>query len=186
MNSRCYWSSVSEAVIILELGFVRYRQQPRSQSLSSSRPRAGSERGETVSPLSLPALGREEERRGTRDEGRGTRDEGRGCEGSCWQRSSGVCSKLIGIVSTDVFEPRTATESRMFYFLAWFCSLPWAGKLLFLCLRFDVTNTMASKRSKDGKIQRPVDFRGSKTSVLKFPNKPAFKSDVLIVSSNLG
>ena len=30
---------------------------------------------------------------------------------------------------------------------------------------------MALKRSKEGKIQLPVDVRGSKTSVLKFPNK---------------
>ena len=43
-------------------------------------------------------------------------------------------------------------------------------KLLFFCLRFDVTNTMASKRSKEGNVQLPVDVRVSKTSVLKFPN----------------
>ena len=76
----------------------------------------------------------------------------------------------LGNLSTDVFEPRTATGNRTFSFLAWFCSSPWRGKLLFLCLRFDVTNAMASKRSKEGKIQLPVDVRGSKTSVLKFPN----------------
>ena len=85
-------------------------------------------------------------------------------------------SKLsIGNLSTDVFEPRTATGSRKFSFLAWFCSLSWTGKLLFLCLRFDVTNVMASKRSKEGKILLPVDVHGSKTSVLKFPNR-CFKS----------
>ena len=77
--------------------------------------------------------------------------------------------KSIGNLSTDVFEPRTATATGMFSFLVWFCSFPWTGKLLFLCLRFDVTNAMASKRSKEGKIQLPVDVRGSKTCVLKFP-----------------
>ena len=61
------------------------------------------------------------------------------------------------------------SHGRMFSFLAWFCSFSWTGKLLFFCLRFDVTNAMASKRSKEGKIQLPVDVRGSKTSVLKFP-----------------
>ena len=75
----------------------------------------------------------------------------------------------LGNLSTDVFEPGTATGSQMFSFLSWFCSLPWAGKLLFLCLRFDVTNMMVSKRAKDGKIQLLVDVRGSKTSLLKFP-----------------
>ena len=82
-----------------------------------------------------------------------------------------ACSKQLGSLSTDVFEPQTATGSRMFSFLAWFCSLPWTGKLLFLYLLLDVTNAMASKRSKKGKIQLPVDVRGSKTSVLKFPNR---------------
>ena len=76
------------------------------------------------------------------------------------------CASHINL-STDVFEPRTATGSRM----AWFFPLPWTGKLLFLCLQFDVTNAMASKRSKEEKIQLPVDVRGSKTSVLKFPKK---------------
>ena len=36
----------------------------------------------------------------------------------------------IGILSTDVREPRTATGSRMFLFLAWFCFLPLTGKIL--------------------------------------------------------
>ena len=75
-----------------------------------------------------------------------------------------VLMKTVGNLSTDVFEPRTSTGSRMFSLLAWFCFLPWT--LLFLCLRFDVTNATASKRSKEGKIQLPVDVRGSKTSLL--------------------
>ena len=87
----------------------------------------------------------------------------------CRCRRRCLSSLILGNLSTDVFEPRTATGSRMFSFLAWFCSLSWTGKLLFLCLLFDVTNAMASKRSKEGKIQLPVDVRGSKTSVLKFP-----------------
>ena len=87
----------------------------------------------------------------------------------------------LGNLSTDVFEPRTATGSRMFSFLAWFCSLPWTGKLVFLCLRFDVTNVVLSKSSKEGKVQLPVDVRGSKTSVLKFPKfVPCFLARVFL------
>ena len=37
-----------------------------------------------------------------------------------------------GSFSTDVREPRTATGSRMFTFLASFCSLPWTGKALII------------------------------------------------------
>ena len=68
------------------------------------------------------------------------------------------------------FSARDGNRKWNVFFLVWFCSLPWTGKLLFLCLRFDVTNAMASKRSKEAKIQLPVDVRGSKTSVFKFPN----------------
>ena len=93
---------------------------------------------------------------------------------------------IIGNLSTDVFEPRTATGSRMFSFLALFCSLPWTAKLLFLCLRFDITNAMASKRSKEGKIQLPVDVRGSKTSVLKFPNEKHRRSRHFECRENTG
>ena len=39
-------------------------------------------------------------------------------------------SLRIESLSTDVREPRTATGSRMFPFLAWFCSLPRTGKAL--------------------------------------------------------
>ena len=38
----------------------------------------------------------------------------------------------MGSLSTGVFEPRTAAESQMFSFLAWFCSLPRTGKSLVL------------------------------------------------------
>ena len=47
---------------------------------------------------------------------------------------------------TDVREPRTATGSRMFPFLARL-----TGKALVGRLWLDVTNVMASKRSKKGK-----------------------------------
>ena len=37
---------------------------------------------------------------------------------------------ILGSLSTDICEPRTATGSQMFPFLAWFCSLPQTGKAL--------------------------------------------------------
>ena len=73
-------------------------------------------------------------------------------------------------VSTDVCEPRTATGSRMFPFLARFCFLSMTGKALVGRLWLDVTNVMASKRSKKETNRLPVAVRGSRTSVLKLPN----------------
>ena len=55
----------------------------------------------------------------------------------------------------------------MFSFLAWFCSLPWAAKLLFLCLRFDVTNAMSLKRSKEGKYNFRLTSVAQKCLCLK-------------------
>ena len=60
-------------------------------------------------------------------------------------------------------------EVECYLFWRGFAPLPWTGKLLFFYLLLDVTNAMASKRSKKEKIQLPVHVRGSKTSVLKFP-----------------
>ena len=55
----------------------------------------------------------------------------------------------------------------MFSFLAWFCSLPQTGNaLVLISVVINVTNAMASKRPKKGKIQFPVAVRGSKTSLL--------------------
>ena len=59
----------------------------------------------------------------------------------------------------------------MFPFLARFCSSQKTGKGLVGRLWFDVTNAMASKRSKKEKIRLPVAVRGSRTSVLKAINK---------------
>ena len=71
-------------------------------------------------------------------------------------------------LSTDFREPRMATASRIFHCLAWFCSSLRKGSCRLLWL--DVTNAMSSKRSKKGRIQLPASVRGSKMSVLKFPN----------------
>ena len=55
----------------------------------------------------------------------------------------------------------------MFPFLARFCSSQRIGKALVGRLWLDVTNVMASKRSKKETILLPVEVRGSRTSVLK-------------------
>ena len=47
-------------------------------------------------------------------------------------------------------------------------------------LLLDVTNVMASKRSKKEKFQLPVAVRGSRTSVLKLP------SSIPVTRSNQG
>ena len=77
----------------------------------------------------------------------------------------GACAPL----STDVREPQTATGSRMFSFLARFCSSQRTGKALVGRLWFDVTNVMTSKSSKKEKIRLPVTVRRLRTSVLKLP-----------------
>ena len=65
--------------------------------------------------------------------------------------------------------PQTATGSRMFPFLASFCSSQKTGKALVGRLCLDITNVMASKRSKKEKSWLPVAIRGSWMSVLKLP-----------------
>ena len=56
--------------------------------------------------------------------------------------------RSLGSLSKYVSEPRTATGSRMFPFLARFCSSQRKGKALVGRLWLDVTNVMASKRLK--------------------------------------
>ena len=82
-----------------------------------------------------------------------------------------VCSLVvrIGSLSTDVREPRTATRSQVFPFLARFCSSQRIGKALVGRLWLDVTNVMVSKDSKKEKLRLPVAVRGSRTSVHKLP-----------------
>ena len=60
-----------------------------------------------------------------------------------------------GVYATDVREPRTATGSRIFPLLARFCPSQRTGKTLVGRLWLDVTNVMASKRSK----KENFDFR---------------------------
>ena len=77
-------------------------------------------------------------------------------------------NRIIGNFSTDVREPRTATESRIFPFFGVVLLLTMDSFYWWLWL--DVTNAMACKRPKKGKTQFPVDVHGSETSVLKLPN----------------
>ena len=69
--------------------------------------------------------------------------------------SSGRRDLMLGNLNTVVREPRTATRSRMFPFLAWFCSLPRTGKALVddcgLCHKRDGVKTpQKGKHSTSG------------------------------------
>ena len=73
-------------------------------------------------------------------------------------------------LNTDVRETRTVTGSRMFPFLAWFCSLSRTGKALVDDCGLRLQTRRRKKAPKRGKIQFPVAVRGPKSSVLKLPN----------------
>ena len=76
---------------------------------------------------------------------------------------------ILGSLSTDVREPRTATGSQMFPCFGTFLLVTKDEKIVGR-LWLDVTNALASKRSKKEKIRLPVAVRGSRMSVLKLPN----------------
>ena len=79
----------------------------------------------------------------------------------------GGLTLILGSLSIDVREPWTETESRMFLFWRIFAPHNGREKLLSGVCDCDVTNAIASKRSKRKKIDFPVSVRGSRASVLR-------------------
>ena len=77
---------------------------------------------------------------------------------------------IVGSLRTDVREPPTATGSQIFPLLARFCSSQRTGKTLVGCLWLDVTNVMASKRSKKEKFDFQLPSVAHKRLLHKLPN----------------
>lgn len=63
--------------------------------------------------------------------------------------------KKLGSFSTDIREPRTATGSKMFPFLAWFCSLPQTEKALVLIFGL----TLQMWRHENAPISKKCNFQ---------------------------
>ena len=87
---------------------------------------------------------------------------------------------MAGSLSTDVGEPRTATGSRMFLFLARFCSSQRTAKLLLVTNVRDGVKTL----HKGKQFLLPVTVRGSRTSVLKLKLPTTTTAKYIKVSAN--
>ena len=79
--------------------------------------------------------------------------------------------KLLGSLSSDVFERRTSTGSGLFALLSR-VSEQIFGQIVFIIIKtLGNKNMVASRLIKREKGSLPVDVRRSKTSLLKLPNK---------------
>lgn len=76
----------------------------------------------------------------------------------------------LGNLSRDVFEPRTSTKSWIFPLLDCFYPSPKAVKLLFWYLVACRYGRVVIRMGEKENAKLPVEVRGSRRSVLKFPN----------------
>ena len=81
-----------------------------------------------------------------------------------------VIDKVIGNLSTDVFEPRTSTGSWIFPSLERFDAIAFVMSNRKHKNKSFAVHGKEQNHAKKENIRLPVAVRGSKTSVLKFPN----------------
>ena len=82
-------------------------------------------------------------------------------------------------LSTDAREPRTATGSRMFPSLAWFCSLPRTGKALVDNCGLTLQPRWRENAPKKEKFNFRLPCGVQKTSMLSTGDAPHFKCTVI-------
>ena len=83
----------------------------------------------------------------------------------------GPKTRLIGSLSNNVFERRTSTGSGLFSFFDGGFAQIFSQIASITVKKLRNTNFISSRHVKRENTSLPVDVRGSKTSLLKLPNK---------------